>query len=189
MQIKQVFEHYSRPGQATGAYPLCPYCGKPLMLDERQPRARAACPGCGFVQYRNPAPAVSILVIEGERVALGKRIGDPGQGAWALPSGYIEFEEDFLSAARRGVMEETGLAVAIESLLNVVSSFVTPKFHFLGLYLAGRVVGGALKAGDDLEAVAWFPLEGPLPEMGFEEDVRALALYRSGFRGIPVEAA
>jgi hypothetical protein len=36
--------------------------------------------------------------------------------------------------------------------------------------------------------VEWFPLGGPLPEMGFEEDMSILELYGTGFEGIPIEA-
>jgi hypothetical protein len=49
-------------------------------------------------------------------------------------------------------------------------------------------VGEELAAGDDLGAVAWFPVAGPLPELGLEEDASIIELYMSGFDGIPVEA-
>jgi 8-oxo-dGTP diphosphatase len=121
-------------------------------------------------------------------VLLGKRGREPGKGTWSLPSGYVEYEDDFLTTAIREAREETGLDVEVRSIINVVSSFVTPEFHFLGVYVAAEVVGGELGAGDDLEAVAWFPLKGPWPEMGFEEDVRMIQMYASGFEGIPVDA-
>lgn len=119
---------------------------------------------------------------------LGKRGGEPGKGTWSLPSGYIEYEDDFVTTAIREAKEETGLDVEVESVLNVVLSFVTPRYHFLGVYVLARVVDGKLVAGDDLEAVAWFPVRGPLPEMGFEEDVSVIELYGTGFEGIPVDA-
>lgn len=187
MRVKQVFEHYQRIAQSVGEFRLCPFCGAHLARVGSGGRLRAACTGCGFVQHRNPAPAVSILIVDGANVLLGKRRGEPGQGAWSLPSGYIEFEEDFLTAAMREAKEETGLDVAITSILNVVSSFISPQFHFLGVYVAAQVVGGALAAGDDLDAVTWFPAAGPLPEMGFEEDMRIIELHRCGFVGIPVD--
>ena len=130
-----------------------------------------------------------MLIVEGDQVLLGKRGGDPGQGTWSLPSGYIEYEDDFLTTAIREAKEETGLDVEVWSLINVVSSFVSPRFHFLGLYVTAQVVGGELAAGDDLEAVAWFPVAGPLPEMGFEEDATIIELYARGFVGLPVDAA
>ncbi|MDL1943603.1 NUDIX hydrolase [Chloroflexi bacterium CFX2] len=186
MRVKHVVEHYPRQTHQSGLFKLCPFCGTPLLMMESDHTPRPACSSCGFVQHRNPAPTVSVLVVDGEQVLLGKRGGDPGKGTWSLPSGYIEYEEDFLTTAIREVKEETGLDVMVESVINVISSFVSPKFHFLGLYVAAQVVGGTLKAGDDLDAVEWFPLNGPLPAMGFEEDTSIIELYRNGFRGIPV---
>ena len=187
-RIQQVFVHYQRDPSLPGEFRHCPLCATPLAPAQSGHVQRMACPGCGFVQHRNPAPTVSVLVVDRERVLLGKRGGHPGKGAWSLPSGYVEYEDDFLSTAIREVQEETGLEVEIESIVQVMSSFVSPRFHFLGLYLSARVLGGALRAGDDLEAVEWFPLNGPLPEMGFPEDVEAIRLYaRDGYAGLPVD--
>ncbi len=68
----------------------------------------------------------------------------------------------------------------------VVSSFVSPQFHFLGIYVAPQVNGGEHRAGDDLEAVGWFPVAGPLPPLGFEEDACAIELHANGLTGLPV---
>jgi 8-oxo-dGTP diphosphatase len=187
MRVKQVFEYYQRQGRPEGEFTLCPFCGARLLETESGGRPRAACPSCGFVQHRNPAPVVSILVVDEGRVLLGKRAGEPGRGTWSLPSGYVEYEDDFVSTAIRETKEETGLDVKVVSITNVVSSFVSPRFHFLTVYVVARVVGGELVAADDLAAVAWFPLHGPLPAMGFEEDVKAIELHREGFEGIPVD--
>jgi len=187
MQVRQVFEHYQRQDRLEGEFHFCPFCTTRLTAVESGGRSRAGCPSCGFVQYRNPAPAVAVLVVDGERVLLGKRGGEPGRGKWALPSGYVEYEDDFLSTAIREAKEETGLDVEIGSVIHVVSSFVSPRFHFLTAYVVARVVGGEAAAGDDLEAIAWFPMQGPLPEMGFAEDMQIVELYRNGFEGIPVD--
>ena len=188
MQARQVLEYYQRQGRPAGQFAVCPFCGTRLHQEESGGRLRAACQACGFVQHRNPAPAVAILVVDQGRVLLGRRGGEPGRGTEALPSGYVEWEDDFLSTAIREAKEETGLDVEVESILTVVSSFVSPRFHFLSVYVVARVVGGELAASDDLEAVEWFPVKGPLPEMGFEEDLRVIELYRDGFEGIPVDA-
>lgn len=187
MPLKQVYDHYQREAQPEGEFKFCPFCGTPLLLEEIDHRLRPTCPGCAFVQYRNPASTVSVLVVDNDRVLLGKRGGPPGKGTWSLPSGYIEYEDDFLSTAIREAKEETGLDVEISSVINVASSFVSPSFHFLGLYLVARVAGGELVAGDDLEAVEWFPIKGPLPEMGFAEDVDVIETYVAGYAGLPVD--
>lgn len=187
MQIKQVFAHYEQDDQLVGGFKYCPFCSAPLVLAESDHRQRPTCSSCGFVQHRNPAPTVSILVVDGERVLLGKRGGNPGKGTWSLPSGYVDYEEDFLTTAIRETREETGLDVAVCSIINVVSSFVSPRFHFLGIYVVARVMGGELAAGDDLKTAEWFPVTGPLPEMGFQEDVSIIEMYAKGFTGLPVD--
>ena len=189
MEIKQVYVSYDRDETPpAGGFRYCPLCRAELAPADRGGRLRPTCPQCGFVHFRNPAPAVSVLVVDGERVLLGLRRGEPGAGQWAIPSGYVEYEDDFLSTAVREAREETGLDVEPEAIVNVVSSFLSPRYHFLAVYVAARVLGGTLAAGDDLAAVEWFPLGGPLPEMAFQEDVDALqwfAAHRS--EGVPVD--
>jgi 8-oxo-dGTP diphosphatase len=187
MHGKQVFSHYERGGPSAGEFRYCPSCGASLALAERGGRQRPVCPACGFVQYQNPAPAVSILIVEDGRIVLGRRLGEPGRGTWALPSGYVEFDEDFGSTAVREALEETGLDITVRAVINVVSSFVSPRFHFLGIYVLADVSGGSIRSGDDLEEVAWFPLEGPLPALGFEEDAYAIELVKKGLAGPPMD--
>jgi ADP-ribose pyrophosphatase YjhB (NUDIX family) len=188
MRVTQVFDHYPRMRQSAGEFLFCPYCGKPLLMVESGGIQRPTCSSCGFIHFRNPSPTVSLLIVDGKKVLLGKRGGPPGKGTWSLPSGYIEYDDDFLTAAIREAKEETGLDVELISIINVVSSFVTAKFHFLGVYLVAQVLGGELAAADDLEAVEWFPIAGPLPEMGFEEDTHIIEMYVKGFTGLPVDS-
>ena len=105
-----------------------------------------------------------------------------------MPSGYVEWDDDFLSTGIQEVKEETGLDIRIESVLNVVSSFLSPSHHFLALFLLARPISGEAVAGDDLVEVAWYPLGGPLTEMAFQEDVDMLEQYASGaVQGLPVD--
>ena len=142
MQVKQVFSTYSGKGDAhLGHFKYCPICGTQLALIEKDGDHRPACPNCGFVQFRNPAPGVVVVIDKEGYVLLGKRRGGFGQSK-GLPQGYIEFNEDFLSAAIREVKEETGLDVKIKSILNVVSNLLSPTLHTLVIVLLARVVVG-----------------------------------------------
>lgn len=184
-----MFSGYDRQEyEQAGEYQYCPVCSAPLQRVAVGGRPRPHCPGCGFTHFKNPAPTVSILIQDKDRILLGKRSGPPGEGRWAIPSGYIEWEDDFLSTAIRETREETGLEVEIVSVLNVVSSFLSPRFHFLSLFVLARVVGGDLVAGDDLLDAEWFSLLEPLPDMAFEEDRAILEMAKSGeLAGLPVD--
>jgi ADP-ribose pyrophosphatase YjhB (NUDIX family) len=129
-----------------------------------------------------------VLIERDGQVLLGRRSSSYGAGQWCLPMGFIEYDEDYLTAAIREVKEETGLAVEIRSILSVVSNFVSPRLHTLAIVLLARVVDGELYAGDDLEAVQWYPLSGPLPEMAFEADAHICErYYRTQLEGAPVD--
>ena len=171
MEARQVFYAYSsRAEETVGQFKFCPMCGTPLTLKEKGGLARPACPSCRYVQFKNPSPGVVVLIQEDDQVLLGRRSGRVGTNKWGLPMGYIEHDEDFLTAAIREVKEETGLDVEIRSILSVVSNFLSPRLHTLAIILLARVIGGEPNAADDLEELQWFPLAGPLPEMAFEAD-------------------
>lgn len=170
--MQQFFEKPSPPGAAERRfYRLCPYCGAELFSQDDGLEVRMHCPSCGFTQFLNPFPGVAVLVIDGGKVLLGRRAASSfGAGTWGLPGGFIEFDENFLTAAHREVYEETGLQVEIEGIVNVVSNFLSPRLHTLVIVLTASVTGGQARPGDDLVELAWFDLDGPLPEMAFEAD-------------------
>ena len=108
MQIKQVFateDGNNEPG--VGDFKYCPSCGGQLGRELRAGKLRPVCARCGFIQFRNPLPGVVVIIEKEGAVLLGKRRDGYGDGKWGLPQGFIEFEEDFLSAAIREVKEET----------------------------------------------------------------------------------
>lgn len=128
------------------------------------------------------------MIEKEENVLLGKRRGGFGVGKWGLPQGYIEYDEDFLTAAIREVKEETGLDVEIGAIINVVSNLLSPGLQTLAIVLRAGVAGGELCADDDLEALAWVPLSGPLPEMAFEADEWIIERYKMKLEeGLPVD--
>jgi 8-oxo-dGTP diphosphatase len=189
MQAKQVFyTDNSKEVDDPGQFKHCPSCGTQLIPKEKGGKQRPACPNCRFVQFRNPFPGVVVLIEKEGQVLLGRRSGNYGAKKWGLPQGFIEFDEDFMTAAIREVKEETGLDVEIRSLLSVVSNFLSPRLHTLVIVLLARVVGGELCAADDLDALAWFPLSGPWPEMAFEADKHICErYYRTQLAGAPVD--
>jgi ADP-ribose pyrophosphatase YjhB (NUDIX family) len=189
MQAKQIFFAYDRQErQRTLEYKYCPLCGAQLELKMKGGKRRLACPDCGFVHFQNPSPGVVVVIERDGSVLLGERSGSFGKGKWCLPQGYVEFDDDFLTAACREVKEETGLDVELRSILSVVSNFLTPRLHTLAIILLARVVSGEPCAADDLQALKWFPLAGPLPPMAFKADQHIIErLYTTGLEGAPVD--
>lgn len=107
-------------------------------------------------------PAVSVAVRRGETVLLVKRGREPSRGYYAFPGGRVEAGESLEVAARRELLEETGLNVL--DLAPVRDYLVEGKrdghlLHYRLHVFAAHHVEGEAVAGDDAEEAGWFDIE------------------------------
>ncbi len=166
----------------SGEFSYCPVCGKPLVSSEESGHTRMKCVACGFIHYRNPASAVGVLILEGNRVLLVRRRFEPYKGKWAIPAGFIEYGEDVRDTAIREIEEETGLVIELDNLHTVESCFDDPRGNTILVLYTGCVTGGELRAGDDADEASFFPLD-ELPKLAFETHRHVLGKLRKE-RGI-----
>jgi mutator protein MutT len=105
-----------------------------------------------------PRVAVGAVVLDratgGPRVVLIRRARAPLEGRWSLPGGRVEPGERLEEAVRREVLEETGLAVKVGRLLEVVE-VIEAGFHYVILDYLCEPTEGALRAGSDAAEAAW----------------------------------
>lgn len=107
---------------------------------------------------------LSLLLIE--------RKNPDGKKKWALPGGFVEDNENLLSAVKRELKEETNLS------LEYLNQFQT--FGEVDRDPRGRILSVAhlvlinkskrqIKSGDDAKNVKWFPFS-MLPKLAFDHD-------------------
>jgi 8-oxo-dGTP diphosphatase len=158
----------------------CAACGGALEAVEGPHVAAATyrCTVCGRTQYRNPAVGVAVVLLDGTRILLGRRGRGRYAGLWCIPCGYVEWDEEIRAAARREMLEETGLEVEVGEVCAVHSNFHDRERQTVGVWFRGTAVGGRLRPGDDLDRVGFFSLEAP-PPLAFPTDERVIADLRA----------
>ncbi len=159
---------------------FCPHCGGKLLEKSLNDHPRLVCEACGRVHYLNPAVGVALIVRQDDAILLGRRAGGKFAGAWCIPCGYVEWGEEVRAAAAREFQEETGLIVEVGEVVAVHSNFHDPERLTVGLWFAGRVVGGKLAPADDLDAAEFFRLDAPPSPLAFPTDEVVLKELRSG---------
>ena len=128
--------------------------------------------------YRYPHPAVTTDIViftirDGQlKLLLIKRGGEPYQGRWALPGGFVEIGEDLEASARRELEEETGVfGVFLEQLYTFGRPDRDPRERVITVAYYALIPSDQvrLQAATDAEAVGWFAFE-ELPPLAFDHD-------------------
>ena len=123
--------------------------------------------------YARPALTVDVAIVTREarpRVLLIQRKKDPFAGSWALPGGFVEENERLADAARRELVEETGVTAAeLEQLYTAGDPGRDPRGWTVSVAYLAQVEPDAVRpvAADDASAVGWFALD-ELPPLAFD---------------------
>lgn len=107
-------------------------------------------------------PAVSVVVLRDGEFLLVQRAREPGKGLWAFPGGRIDSGESAEMAARRELLEETGLVADALAPFDVIElpslRDGKPVLYRLTVFIARAATGEPI-AGDDAAATGWFAVE------------------------------
>jgi len=130
---------------------------------------------------RRPAVGMGVLVLRGNCVLLGRRLGAHGAGYYAAPGGHVEWGETLADTARREVREECGLEVENIRLLSVGTYIWGDDRHFVDVDVVCEAPHGEPQNLEPqrCEGWAWYKLD-ELPGPLFIVTENMLASFQSG---------
>jgi len=107
-----------------------------------------------------PIVGVGVVVWKDSEVLLIRRGKPPREGSWSLPGGRQKLGETVREAAVREVREETGIEIAVGSLLDVIDSLTRDggeeiQYHYTLVDFDADWREGEAMAGGDAAAVLW----------------------------------
>ena len=107
-----------------------------------------------------PWVGIGVIAFDADRVLLVRRGKPPRRGAWSLPGGAQHLGEAAEAAARRELLEETGIEVGPLTLVAVIDGITRDaagavQYHYTIIDYCARHVAGEARPGDDVAAVAW----------------------------------
>ncbi|UCB54498.1 MAG: NUDIX domain-containing protein [Thiotrichales bacterium] len=105
---------------------------------------------------RRPHIGVGVMVWNGDRLLLGKRISSHSENSWQFPGGHLEFGESVEDCARREVAEEAGIKIR-----NIVPSsftndvFIDAEKHYVTLFVTSDYDSGELTVMEPEKCEQW----------------------------------
>jgi len=107
-----------------------------------------------------PLVGVGGIVIDGHgNVLLVKRGNEPRKGHWSIPGGLLELGESLVEGVKREILEETGLTVEPQAIVEVVDRIHKEdgrvRYHYVIVDYWCTVLSGEPQAASDATELQW----------------------------------
>ena len=144
---------------------FCPRCGTALISQLEGGRERPACPavGCRYFHFGDYSIGCGGVVIRDNKGLLIQRGLNPNRGAWQIPGGYVESDEEIVDAVEREVLEEAGVEARVQDVVafrhSIAGSIGGPSANVYVVFRMIPVSGEPRFDGEETIGAGYFSLE------------------------------
>jgi 8-oxo-dGTP diphosphatase len=122
-----------------------------------------------------PIIGVGAVIVNQGRALLVRRATEPLKGEWSVPGGALELGEKLHDGLRREILEETGMRVEPQEVLEVFDSIFQDdlgrtQYHYVLIDYLCSVVGGEASPGSDVSEVRWIT-KAELSGLGLRDSI------------------
>ena len=109
-------------------------------------------------KYKIPSLTADVFIFDDElNFILIKRKNNPYKGHWALPGGFVDYNESVENAAIREAMEETSIDIELIDLVGVYSKpGRDPRGHTVTVVYTAKGDMDKMNASDDAAEIGIF---------------------------------
>jgi NADH pyrophosphatase NudC (nudix superfamily) len=139
---------------------FCPRCGGRLADPDND--SGAHCENCDKTWYHNAAPTAGCVIVRDGKALVTKRAREPEKGRFDIPGGFLEHDEDPVSAVKREVAEELSMEIDVgyDDLLQAVPHrYGASGDWVLAMGFIARSSSGDPQPADDVEEIRWVGIE------------------------------
>lgn len=122
------------------------------------------------------------IVVRSGRVPLIAVVQRRKDDWWVLPKGKLKRNESVLAAAKREVVEETGVDVSVQEFIGAISYEVGGGPKLVQFWRMQMIDGATRELMDDIKAVEWLPLRAAIERL--DHPVEQAFLRGVGHRAI-----
>jgi 8-oxo-dGTP diphosphatase len=100
---------------------------------------------------------LAVIVLKGNDILLGRRIGSLGNLTWGFPGGKINYYETLGKCGIREIKEETGIKIKLidNQAIAATEDFFMEGDHYITLYIRARYLSGTPKVMEPERCKAW----------------------------------
>lgn len=102
-----------------------------------------------------PRVGIGVVVTHNEKILMGERLAGHGAGAYQIPGGHLEFGETFEEAAKREVLEETGIDnIEITRIISLGNDVAFDK-HYVSIGVLAEYRSGDVRDAEPNRSKNW----------------------------------